>query len=87
MEDKFETKEKFLSNWFLKQHYTQTELEKLWGWIEKSGKNVKVECLHGDGKWSGYHIEDTDFEIDLAGQTTKEDCCNWMKRMGFNVVN
>jgi len=25
-------------------------------------------------------------EIDLAGQKTKEDCINWMKRLGFEVI-
>ena len=71
--------------WFMQQHYSTEELKKLQGWIDQSGNNVEVKEV--DGKWSGFHILDKEMKIDLAGQSTKEDCCNWMKRLGFNVVN
>ena len=71
-------------DWFYNQHYSKEELEKLWGWIQKSGN--KVEVKKHNGLWSGFHIEDYDMEIDLAGQKTEEDCVNWMARLGFEVV-
>jgi len=74
----------FRNDWFFNQWYSKEELEKLWNWVEKSGN--KVEVKEKNGKWSGFHIEDKDLEIDIAGQPTVEDCCNWMKRLGFEVV-
>lgn len=74
----------FREDWFMNQWYSKEELETLWQWCQKSGFNVHVEYVNG--KWSGFHIEDHNMQIDLAGQQTEEDCINWMGRMGFDVV-
>jgi len=37
-----------------------------------------VDVKKHNGKWSGFHPLDTEMKIDIAGQPTKEDCCNWM---------
>jgi hypothetical protein len=74
----------FREDWFMNQWYSKEELERLWNWSQKSGFFVQV-ILHND-KWSGFHIEDENLEIDLAGQPTEEDCTNWMTRLGFEVV-
>ena len=71
-------------DWFFNQWFSKEELEKLWQWIQKSGNNVNVREFKG--KWTGFHIEDKDSEIDLVAMPTKKDCENWMKRMGFDVV-
>ena len=72
-------------DWFYNQHYSKEELKKLQNWINEFGNDVEVK--EKNGKWSGYHIKDEAMEIDLAGQPTKEDCCNWMVRLGLNTVN
>jgi chemotaxis receptor (MCP) glutamine deamidase CheD len=72
-------------NWFFKQHYTREELETLWEWIKEAGNNVNV--LEHKGVWSGFHILDKDMKIDIAGQRTQEDCMNWMRRLGLNIMN
>ena len=74
----------FREDWFMKQWYSEEELNKLWDWCQKSGFNVYIKCC--DERWSAFHIEDYDMEIGLAGQRTEEDCVNWMGRMGFDVV-
>lgn len=73
------------NDWFMNQHYTKEELSKLQKWVNEKG--VDVEVKEQNGKYSGFHIMDENMEIDIAGQPTKEDCCNWMKRLGFNVIN
>lgn len=75
----------FREEWFFNQHYNKDELNQLWEWCEQSGN--KVEIKERNGKWSGFHILDEDMDIDLAGQATKEDCCNWMTRLGFEPIN
>lgn len=72
-------------NWFFKQHYTHDEINLLWKWISEGGSDVEVK-FH-DGVWSGFHPLDKEMKIDLAGQSTQEDCINWMKRLGFGVMN
>ena len=74
----------FRESWFMNQWYSKEELETLWNWSQKSGFNVHVEFVNG--KWSGFHVEDYNMEIDLGGQPTEEDCVNWMGRMGFDVI-
>lgn len=74
----------FRDDWFFNQHYSKDELNKLWNWVEKSNNHVNVK--EHNGKWSGFHVLDTEMEIDIAGQPTKDDCGNWMKRLGFEVV-
>lgn len=73
------------NDWFFNQHYSKEELETLWAWMLKSGNKVNVK--EKNKKWSGFHIEDSEMEIDIAGQPTEEDCRNWMKRLGFEVIN
>jgi hypothetical protein len=78
--------EDFREDWFFKQWYTKDELHQLWEWCEKSGNYVNIK-LNKNNRWSGFHIEDKDFKIDIAGQPTKTDCENWMKRLGFEIKN
>jgi len=78
------TSNDFREDWFMNQWYSKEELERLWNWSQSSGFKVNVK-LHND-KWSGFHIEDYDMEIDLAGQNAEEDCINWMSRLGFEVI-
>jgi len=73
----------FRNEWFFNQHYSKEELEQLWAWVEEGGSDVDVK--EHNGKWSGFHPLDTEMKIDIAGQPTKDDCCNWMKRLGFGV--
>jgi hypothetical protein len=72
------------TDWFWNQHYTTDELELLWNWIQKGGNNVKV--FFHNGKWCGFHVLDTEKEVDLIGQNSKEDCIKWMIKIGFNVI-
>jgi hypoxanthine phosphoribosyltransferase len=76
---------KITDSWFMNQWYSKEELQQLQEWIDKSGTNVEVKLK--DSKWSGFHIEDKNMNIDLAGQDTEEDCRNWMKRLSFTVIN
>ena len=73
----------FINDRFLNQHYSKDELEQLWLWVQEGGSDVDVK-LQND-KWSGFHPLDTEMKIDIAGQPTREDCCNWMERLGFGV--
>lgn len=73
----------FRDEWFFNEWYSKDELEQLWEWCEQSGPFVTIK--ENNGKWSGFHIEDKDMEIDIAGQPTKNDCKNWMKRLGFEI--
>lgn len=72
-------------DWFFNQHYSKDELNQLWEWSQKSGEIVDIKI--NNGKWSGFHIEDTEFTIDIAGQSTESDCRIWMERLGFKVRN
>ena len=76
------TKENFMNDWFLNQHFSKDELEKLWNWKQKSNLVIPIKK---DGKWIAYHTEDTEMEIDLVEMPTKKDCENWIKRLGFEV--
>jgi len=76
----------FRNEWFFKQWYSDNELNQLWEWCQKSGEFVDIR-LNKHDKWSGFHIEDKDFTIELAGQPTETDCRNWMQRLGFKVRN
>lgn len=73
----------FRDDWFFNEWYSKDELNQLWGWCEKSGFFVTIK--EQNDKWSGFHIEDKDMKIDIAGQPTKTDCENWMKRLGFEI--
>ena len=73
----------FRNEWFFNQHYSKEELYQLWEWVQKGGEHIEVK--KHNGKWSGFHPLDTEMKIDIAGQKTKEDCCNWMKRLGFKL--
>jgi len=73
----------FRNEWFFNQHYSTEEINQLWKWVEEGGTEVDVK--EHNGKWSGFHPLDTEMTIDIAGQPTKEDCYNWMKRLGFGV--
>jgi len=75
----------FRDEWFFNEWYTKDELNQLWEWCEKSGGIVDIKL--NNEKWSGFHIEDKDFTIDIAGQSTENDCRNWMTRLGFEVRN
>lgn len=75
--------EDFRKEWFFNQHYSKEELETLWSWVCEGGDEVEVKEVNG--RWSGFHPLDTEMKIDIAGQPTKEDCCNWMVRLGFKV--
>jgi Ser-tRNA(Ala) deacylase AlaX len=70
--------------WFWQQWYTAEELTKLQAWLDISTE-VSVK-QNADGKWAGFHTLDTEFEIDIAGQPTEEDCRNWMKRLRLTVI-
>jgi hypothetical protein len=76
-------KEKFMNDWFLNQHFSKEELEKMWNWkqISNSAKAVEV-----DGVWIGFHVEDTNHEVDLVEMTTQNQCENWLSRLGFDVI-
>jgi len=74
----------FRNGWFFNEHYSKEELEQLWKWVEEGGRYLNIK--ERDGKWSGFHPLDTELRIDIAAQSTKEDCCNWVKRMGFKIV-
>jgi hypothetical protein len=71
--------------WFWNQWYDDRELRQLQEWIDTAGPNVIIRRKE-DGKWSGFHVLDTELKIDIAGQPTKEDCTNWMKRLNLTVV-
>ena len=73
----------FRDEWFFKEWYSPEELETLWNWVIEGGDIVEVK--EQDGRWSGFHPLDTEMKIGLASQRTKEDCINWMKRLGFNI--
>lgn len=75
----------FRNEWFFNQWYSKDELEQLWNWVQVGGDGVNVK--QHNGKWCGFHPLDTELKVDLAGQRTKEDCCNWMERLGFKVLN
>ena len=69
--------------WFFKEWYTTDELQQLWEWCQEAGEYVTIE--KNNGKWSGFHILDKNRTIDIAGQPTKNDCENWMQRLGFKI--
>jgi len=71
------------TDWFMNQWYSKEELQQLWEWIQEGGEFVTIQ--KNNDKWSGFHILDKDKKIDLAGQPTKTDCKNWMKRLGFEI--
>ena len=73
----------FRDEWFFNEWYTKDELNQLWEWCEKSGNFFTIK--ENNGKWSGFHIEDTEKTIDIAGQPTKNDCKNWITRLGFQI--
>lgn len=77
--------DKLIDDWFMNQHYSKEELQQLDDWVEESGNDVVIKFINN--KWSGFHVNDINLKIDIAGQETKEDCMNWMKRLGFNPVN
>jgi catechol-2,3-dioxygenase len=79
-----ETKEGFMKNWFLDQHFTKKELEKIWNWSEISNTAVAVEK---EGNWWGYMTEDKNQEVELVVMETKEACENWIKRLGFELFS
>ena len=75
----------FRNDWFFNQHYSKEELTQLWKWVEEGGDALDVK--KHNGKYSGFHPLDVKMTIDIAGQSTKKDCINWMKRLGFRILN
>ena len=78
-----ETKESFKRDWFLNQHFTDEELDKLWDWSEISNTAKAVEK---EGNWWGFMTEDKDQEVELVVMENKKDCEQWIERLGFELL-
>jgi hypothetical protein len=76
-------KEKFMNDWFLNQHFSKEELEKMWNWKQISNLTKAVEK---DGSWVGFFVEDINQEVDIVDMPTQIDCENWLTRLGFDIV-
>jgi hypothetical protein len=77
-----QTKESFMNEWFLNQHFSKEELEKMWNWSEISNTAIAVEK---EGNWWGFLTEDVNQEIDIVVTEERIDCEHWLERLGFEI--
>ncbi len=70
-------------DWFMNQHFSKTELQKIYEWEQKSGKVADVVAVVGG--FDLYHSEDKRKKILLGFQKQEYMLRRWAERLGYKI--
>lgn len=70
-------------DWFMNQHFSKEELEKIYAWEQSSGK---IACIVSTEEgFKLFHINDTNHEIDLCVMKEEYMLRRWSERLGYTT--
>ena len=70
-------------SWFMQQHFSPEELQRLYEWEILGGKIAKI-VNDADG-WKAFHKLDDNNEIDMCRMDDEEMLRRWINRLGYTV--